>query len=158
VKYHSEETKEEVARLARLGMSASQIADQFQGISRNAIIGLAFRNRHMIELNGNPGTHRTPREKGPRMPRKKKAAQTAAFMLKSSAQPDMRCQPLPPEPEMLEDCQPITLHELTDDACKFPIGDHDFKFCGRMALAGLPYCGSHARIAYRAPEDRRPRR
>jgi GcrA cell cycle regulator len=158
VKCHSEETQLEVARLAELGLSASEIADKFDGMTRNAIIGLAFRNRRMIELRGNPGTHRKPREKGPRMPRKKKPAQTAGFLLKSSAQPDMKCQALPPEPEMLGDCHPITLLELTDATCKWPIGQSDYVFCGRKTFSGLPYCAHHCRISYAPPQPRRSHR
>jgi GcrA cell cycle regulator len=152
------EQKLEIGRLAKDGLSASEIADKFDGMTRNSVIGLAFRNPDLIELNGNPGTHRTPREKVLRMPRKKKAVQTAAFLLKSSAQPDMKCQQLPPEPEILEDCQLITLLELTDATCKWPIGDRDYTFCGRKSIAGLPYCAHHCRISYAPPQPRRSHR
>src|SRR5262249_45613127 len=41
--------------------------------------------------------------------------------------------------------------ELGQGKCRWPIsepGADDFCFCGDTPLAGLPYCPSHARIAY----------
>ncbi|MDR3495316.1 MAG: GcrA family cell cycle regulator [Ancalomicrobiaceae bacterium] len=46
------------------------------------------------------------------------------------------------------------LMDLTEKTCRWPLGDplkEDFHFCGRLNLAGLPYCGAHARAAYRPP-------
>ncbi len=34
----------------------------------------------------------------------------------------------------------------------------DFFFCGGHALAGLPYCSYHSRVAYQPPNLRRDRR
>jgi GcrA cell cycle regulator len=145
--------KIEVARLAACGLSASQIAISMNnGKSRNAVISLC--NRRGYRLRGSHGGGPPKRMK---MPRKKKAAPVAGFLLKESSQPVMRCQPLPPEPEILEDCQPITLLELTDDTCKFPFGGHDYVFCGRRVLAGSPYCAHHCRISYAPPQPRRSR-
>jgi hypothetical protein len=135
--------KVEVARLADIGLSASEIGAQV-GKSRNAIIGLAHRNPGMITLQG---AHAGGPRKGQKMPRKKNPAQTAGFMPKSSAQPDMKCQPLPPEPDVPADCEPITLLELTDETCRWPIGSRDYVFCGRRASGG-PYCRLHSALAY----------
>jgi GcrA cell cycle regulator len=49
--------------------------------------------------------------------------------------------------------QRLTLLELTDATCKWPIGDPQdpgFFFCGGRALASLPYCRHHTQVA-RAP-------
>jgi GcrA cell cycle regulator len=46
---------------------------------------------------------------------------------------------------------------FSDRACKWPIGDPrqaDFHFCGGEAEPGLPYCGTHAAVAYQ-PARRR---
>lgn len=153
-KVWTDQEKIEVGRLASEGLSASQIAEKLElhdGVSdgHNKIIGLAHRNPDIIKLRGNPGAHRHPKPKGPKMPRAKrpKKSQTAAFMLKSSAQPDMKCQPLPPEPDVPADCEPITLLELTDETCRWPIGSRDYVFCGRRASGG-PYCRLHSALAY----------
>lgn len=47
--------------------------------------------------------------------------------------------------------QPPSLVDLAAHTCRWPIGDprdDDFHFCGKQALAGKPYCGEHAAIAY----------
>jgi GcrA cell cycle regulator len=51
-----------------------------------------------------------------------------------------------------------SLLELTEDTCRWPVGDvgePGFFFCGEPPLAGAPYCGPHCRKAYR-PFDTRP--
>jgi hypothetical protein len=134
----TQEMKVEIGRLADSGLSASKIG-AIVGRTREAICGLAFRNPDIIKLKGPSGFHRNPRT---RMPRKRKPAPVGS-------QPVMRCQPLPPEPEILEDCQPITLLELTEVTCHWPIGSHDYTFCGRTISSGQTFCRPHAALAYR---------
>ncbi len=55
----------------------------------------------------------------------------------------------------------VTLLDLTDRMCKWPIGhpgDPDFQFCGRPAEPGMPYCAAHCAEAYQAQPARRDRR
>jgi GcrA cell cycle regulator len=50
-----------------------------------------------------------------------------------------------------------SLLELTEDTCRWPVGDAgepDFYFCGHPPLKGRPYCGPHYRKAFR-PFDAR---
>ena len=52
----------------------------------------------------------------------------------------------------------LSLMELTERTCNWPIGDpatSEFFFCGGKALPGLPYCAHHSRIAYQPANDRR---
>ena len=54
--------------------------------------------------------------------------------------------------------QRLSLLELNEATCHWPIGDpasSDFFFCGGKALASLPYCAHHSRIAYQPAADRR---
>jgi GcrA cell cycle regulator len=54
-----------------------------------------------------------------------------------------------------------TLLELTEETCRWPIGDpatQDFYFCGGKTVTGVPYCGYHCRIAYQPPATRRDKR
>ena len=60
-----------------------------------------------------------------------------------------------PEPELIDNVIPIgqrrTLLELTEETCRWPIGDPgsaDFFFCGGQTATGLPYCAYHSRVAY----------
>ncbi len=59
------------------------------------------------------------------------------------------------------DKQLVTLLDLTDRMCKWPIGhpgDPDFHFCGKPAESGMPYCAGHCAEAYQAQPPRRDRR
>ena len=50
-----------------------------------------------------------------------------------------------------------TLLALSDRSCKWPVGDPlspDFHFCGSSAVHGLPYCTSHAQVAYQPKRSR----
>jgi GcrA cell cycle regulator len=65
-----------------------------------------------------------------------------------------------PEPYV---CQPapdvtplhIDMEGLGDSNCHWPYGDGPFTFCGHQALAKLPYCAKHCRIAYRPMTSRK---
>ncbi|UTW55322.1 GcrA family cell cycle regulator [Kordiimonas sp. SCSIO 12610] len=55
----------------------------------------------------------------------------------------------------------VTLLDLTDRMCKWPIGhpgDADFHFCGKPSEPGMPYCAAHCAEAYQAQPPRRDRR
>jgi GcrA cell cycle regulator len=54
--------------------------------------------------------------------------------------------------------QRLSLLELNEATCHWPVGDPsspEFFFCGGKALAGLPYCAHHSRVAYQPASDRR---
>jgi GcrA cell cycle regulator len=59
-------------------------------------------------------------------------------------------------------CEPVTIMELRESMCRWPIGDptrSEFRFCGAKKLPGQgPYCSCHAGIAYHGPSDRRRER
>ena len=55
----------------------------------------------------------------------------------------------------------LTLMELTERTCKWPIGDpatDDFWFCGLPTAAGKPYCETHVAVAFQPMSARRDRR
>jgi len=52
----------------------------------------------------------------------------------------------------------LTLTELTERTCKWPVGDplkDDFHFCGCDASESSPYCKFHAKMAYQPVSERR---
>lgn len=56
-----------------------------------------------------------------------------------------------PSPIKKKPTRGATILALTERMCKWPVGDpkhHDFHFCGKNALNGLPYCAEHAALAY----------
>ena len=84
-------------------------------------------------------------------------------------------QPLPPQPsaneispealasgrEVEKRARKLTLMELTERTCKWPIGDpamDDFWFCGLGTQAGKPYCEAHVGVAFQPMSSRRDRR
>lgn len=151
-------TDERVELLKKLwadGLSASQIAAELGGISRNAVIGKV----HRLGLSGRA---KSPSSAAPR-PRK---ARSSGQMLRVS-RPAMRGNTAlafeyeaEPEPELVE--IPIeqrkTLLQLNEHTCRWPVGDPgsgDFYFCGGETASELPYCAYHSRIAYQPPSDRR---
>ena len=84
-------------------------------------------------------------------------------------------QPLPPQPsineispetlasarEVEKRARRLTLMELTERTCKWPIGDpatEDFWFCGLPSQPGKPYCDAHVGVAFQPMSARRDRR
>jgi GcrA cell cycle regulator len=158
-------TDERVETLKKLwgdGLSASQIAAELGGITRNAVIGKV----HRLGLSGRA---KSPSSAAPR-PRK---ARAHSHMLRV-ARPAMRGNTalahaydyeVEAEPELVDNVIPIgqrrTLLELTEVTCHWPIGDPgsaDFFFCGGQSVTNLPYCAYHSRIAYQPANVRRDRR
>jgi len=160
-------TDERVELLKKLwsdGLSASQIAGEFGGITRNAVIGKV----HRLGLSGRAksATAGVPR---PRKPR------PAAQFTRPAARPVARgntalaTHALPfieveaePEPELVDNIVPMgqrcTILQLTEATCHWPIGDPgdpEFFFCGGKSTTGHPYCAYHCRIAYQPVQDRR---
>lgn len=77
--------------------------------------------------------------------------------LKLSGRPSpIRQRPLDPSPT--PPMGTATLLGLGDRSCKWPIGDPlspDFHFCGKCAAPGIPYCASHAQLAYQPKRSSR---
>ena len=84
-------------------------------------------------------------------------------------------QPLPPQPsaneispealanvrEVEKGAKRLSLMELTERTCKWPIGDpatDNFWFCGLPSQAGKPYCEAHVSVAFQPMQSRRDRR
>ena len=84
-------------------------------------------------------------------------------------------QPLPPQPSLNEispetlasvrevekRSRKISLMELTERTCKWPIGDpatDNFYFCGLPSQPGKPYCEAHVSVAFQPMSARRDRR
>ena len=155
-------TDERVELLKKLwtdGLSASQIAAELGGITRNAVIGKV----HRLGLSGRAKSSSS----GGARPRK---ARAPGHMMRVS-RPSMRGNTalahaydhdLEPEPELIDNIIPMgqrrTILELTEETCRWPIGDPgstDFFFCGGNTVTSLPYCAHHSRVAYQPASDRR---
>ena len=150
-------TEERVALLKKLwaeGLSASQIAKQLSGVTRNAVIGKV----HRLGLAGR-ATPSRPAKRPVRAARPRPMGSPSAPRLRpaTSSVPAVFVPQL--EPLRGEDGRTANVLTISEQVCKFPIGDPndaDFAFCGRGS-AGGPYCADHARLAYQPSQARKRR-
>ncbi|MGL4238249.1 GcrA family cell cycle regulator [Tabrizicola sp.] len=194
-------TDERVETLKRMwgeGQSASQIAKELGGVTRNAVIGKVHRLGLSNRVGGGaddddgppspaPAATAAARpepvsrpEPAPRAEAPRPAAPAAAPVSNVTPLPVRKAispagQPLPPQPSLNEispealasvrevekRARKLTLMELTERTCKWPIGDpatEDFWFCGLPSLPGKPYCEAHVGVAFQPMSARRDRR
>ncbi|MFP4571276.1 GcrA family cell cycle regulator [Rhodosalinus sp.] len=199
-------TDERVELLKKMwseGQSASQIAKELGGVTRNAVIGkvhrLGLSNRGAAasgpaaapppeepaaepalrgEARAAPDPEPAP-EPAPAQAETVVAEQAAPAPEEPTA-PARRVivpagQPLPPQPsanevspealakvsEVEKKARKLTLMELTERTCKWPVGDPstaDFWFCGLPVQPGKPYCEAHVGVAFQPMSARRDRR
>ena len=186
-------TDERVELLKKMwteGQSASQIAKELGGVTRNAVIGKVHR-LGLSNRSGGGGSQATtakpaaakpaPAAEKPKAEAKAAAAPEAAPAPRPANIMPLRKpiapagQPLPPQPsaneispealakqsEVEKHAKRISLMELTERVCKWPIGDpatDDFYFCGLPVQQGKPYCEAHVGVAFQPMSSRRDRR
>lgn len=179
------------------GQSASQIAKELGGVTRNAVIGKVHR-LGLSNRNGavSPTAHEAVADV---RAEDKPEAKPAKAATKSAAKPAPRPepvndpapvpaapvsrikaiipagQPLPPQPsaneidpealakvsEIEKKARKLTLMELTERTCKWPVGDPatpNFWFCGLPVQSGKPYCEAHVGVAFQPMSSRRDRK
>lgn len=189
-------TDERVDLLKKLwgeGQSASQIAKELGGVTRNAVIGKV----HRLGLsNRSAGTAKTEtKAKADTKPKPAAKPKPAPKPKAEDSKPDLKTepavaakpaqnlrkaiipagQPLPPQPsaneispealakvnEIEKTAKKLSLMELTERTCKWPVGDpatEDFWFCGLPVQAGKPYCEAHVGVAFQPMSARRDRK
>ena len=177
----TDERVEQLKKMWTEGQSASQIAKELGGVTRNAVIGKV----HRLGLsNRNGGAAAKPAPKAEAKAKTAKAKAEPAPKVATPA-PDRPAplrkpivpagQPLPPQPsaneispealasvrEVEKKSKKISLMELTERTCKWPVGDpatEDFWFCGLPVQQGKPYCEAHVGVAFQPVSSRRDRR
>lgn len=150
----TDERVETLKKLWQDGLSASQIAKQLGGVTRNAVIGKV----HRLGLSGRatPSKPARPAFKAPRPQRPAAAAPSAPRRI---SEPASSAPSQAPAPVRYVEESPGSATVLTLGAhmCKWPIGDpstEGFTFCGRRASEG-PYCTEHAQIAYQPAQTKK---
>lgn len=162
-------TDERVETLKKLwadGLSASQIAKQLGGVTRNAVIGKV----HRLGLSGRAApSSPTRRVAAPKLAPRPRTASTpspAAAKAKTangSAPAVLRPAapvPAPVEPHLLPSGDYATVLTLREGMCKWPVGDPadaSFRFCGHKTTPGQAYCEAHSQMAYQ-PQAKRKRK
>ena len=205
-------TDERVELLKKMwgeGQSASQIAKELGGVTRNAVIGKV----HRLGLSNRAGAAPVPAAAAPAAAPKpeakpKPAPKPVEAKARPAAKPTPRVvedeveveddveedvvarqvtvphtrkaiipagQPLPPQPsaneispealakvsEIEKKARRLTLMELTERTCKWPVGDpatENFWFCGLPTQAGKPYREAHVGVAFQPMSSRRDRK
>ncbi|MBN2906374.1 MAG: GcrA cell cycle regulator [Rhodobacteraceae bacterium] len=192
----TEDRVETLKRMWAEGQSASQIAKELGGVTRNAVIGKV----HRLGLSNRagsgaakpapakdkpakvdpPAAKPAPQPQAEKKPAERPAPEPAAAAV-AAPTPAVRKpivpagQPLPPQPsaneispetlasvrEVEKTAKRLTLMELTERTCKWPIGDpatDDFWFCGLPVQPGKPYCEAHVSVAFQPMSSRRDRK
>jgi len=178
----TDERVESLKKLWAEGLSASQIAAQLGGVSRNAVIGKV----HRLKLSSRGRTNAAPaRQKKPTpavAPAPSAAAATAARnkprpaaaapsrpMMSSIGATALKVQFEEEEAvfhhhyravpsNVVPIARNLKLVELSERTCKWPNGDplsDDFSFCGADSGESGPYCGFHSKLAYQPAAERR---
>ena len=190
-------TDERVELLKKMwgeGQSASQIAKELGGVTRNAVIGkvhrLGLSNRNSTgaaksaEPKEKPAVVAKPAVKPKAQPKTELARPIPPAQPKSAdSRPNLPVrkqiipagQPLPPQPsaneispealakvnEIEKKAKRLSLMDLTERTCKWPVGDpatEDFWFCGLTVQQGKPYCEAHVGVAFQPMSARRDRK
>jgi GcrA cell cycle regulator len=140
----TEERVETLKTLWQSGCSASQVARQLGGVSRNAVIGKV----HRLGLAGReaPARPRLSPASTDRIRRVRTAAASLPRVIRRFERPAL------PALSDVELAPTATIHTLTVIACRWPIGDPqdgDFGYCGRARVGAGSYCQDHAHVAGR---------
>ncbi len=162
------------------GQSASQIAKELGGVTRNAVIGKVHR-LGLSNRAGSGGNAKTEAKAKPAAKTEAKAAPKPEAATEAEPEAEYKPvlpvrkqiipagQPLPPQPsaneispealakvsEIEKKAKRLTLMELTERTCKWPVGDpatDDFWFCG------LPVTLLRGTCRRRVSADERPAR
>jgi GcrA cell cycle regulator len=168
------------------GKSASQIAKELGGVTRNAVIGKVHRLGLSNRVGGvggedenggfDPVVEGPEPERAPEAPAPQPAApRPAGKEAVVPARPKPAGQVMPPQPapseisaealanlaEVAKKARRLSLMQLTERTCKWPVGDpatDDFWFCGLPTVPGKPYCDTHVAVAFQPMSARRDRR
>lgn len=167
-------TDERVETLRKLwaeGLSASQIAAQLGGVSRNAVIGKVHRLKLSSRGRATAAPARQKKAQGAGSAKSVTRSATVTRTVTASvgatalqqqfdAEPVTRQYLRPLENVVVPISQRLQLVQLNERTCKWPNGDplsEDFHFCGNDSAESGPYCTYHARIAFQPASERRRR-
>jgi GcrA cell cycle regulator len=214
----TDERVETLKRMWNEGQSASQIAKELGGVTRNAVIGKVHRLGLSNRVGAAPGAPVPPVSPAAASPRPAPRSARPDETDEDEADDDLDLigaddpdegegegeesardeappaptatvvplmpvrkviipagQPLPPQPSLNEispealakvtevekTARRLTLMELTEKTCKWPVGDpatDNFWFCGLPVQQGKPYCEAHVGVAFQPMSARRDRR
>lgn len=152
------ERTETLKTLWNEGFSASEIAKRLEGLSRNAVLGKAWRlglpmRKPVITavkarvVNGETVTFTVTGNPNKRPKFKDPDAELSKYLRKFGVE----------KIELLLEqiTTAVGFFDIALGQCRWPLGDsknlEEFKFCGAEAIKEYPYCKRHCRISYKPP-------
>jgi len=160
----NDERVEQLRKLWSEGLSASQIAAELGGVTRNAVIGKV----HRLQLSGRvkaaaPAAQRNRKTVAAARPVVRPAARTIVTQRGNLAvvQTIEVEEPVvyrAAEEVVVPISRRISIMDLREGTCRWPMGDPlnaDFVFCGGDCEVGKPYCSAHSQVAYQPSLERR---
>ena len=152
---------EQLKKLWSDGLSASQIAMELGGVTRNAVIGKVHRLGLSGRAKAKPSQAARPRKmvKQHQQPVRISTVSVRgnlAVVEMVDAEPEVVIKPR--ENVVVSISRRVSIMELREGLCKWPMGDPlhaDFAYCGSDSGAGKTYCEHHARIAFQPQNERR---
>ena len=134
-------TPEKISKLKELwgkGNTAAQIASIIGEVTRNAVIGKAYRlklTEKSFSKNINSKQISQNLENAPQPEKKTRRSKFKSLLLDKNFEPE----------------NPKSLEELNDEICRWPIGhphEPHFYFCGRKSMKDFSYCKLHVLYAF----------
>lgn len=127
----SDEIVNALKELAAQGLSASQCASHFNGMSRNAAVGLAFRKGfHFLGINNGSHHH--------------------------SVKTKYKCAEIKVAPD-IPVATTLALEELKSNSCRYIFGDvrnPNHRYCGAKQFEGYSWCAEHCMVVFDSREAR----
>ncbi|WP_274630133.1 GcrA family cell cycle regulator [Arvimicrobium flavum] len=165
----TDERVEQLTKLWAEGLSASQIAAQLGGVSRNAVIGKVHRlhlsSRGRTTSSGSrpkKAAQSSPSKAAPKPVTSPRIVTTTvgatALQAQFDAEPVARQHLRPVTDVVVPISRKLQLIQLSEKTCKWPNGDplsEDFSFCGNDVGESGPYCSFHASVAFQPAAERR---
>ncbi len=153
----TEERVEMLKKLWAQGLSASQIAKELGGVTRNAVIGKV----HRLGLSGRATPSSPPQRVSAVSARPRPALRPRRSIDISApkhvpARLKVAAEAMNAVPQATGDFARVL--NLTDHICRWPIGDPSepgFQFCGKKSKSGSPYCEAHCEMAYQPTRRKR---
>jgi GcrA cell cycle regulator len=162
----NDERVELLKKLWNEGLSASQIAGELGGVTRNAVIGkvhrLGLSGRAKAPAAAAPKTRKAPPVVAQRPAARSISAPQVRGSLALASQPAAEAM-IVEEAHLRPDVvvpmsRRVKIMELREAMCKWPLGDPmqaDFAYCGADCGFGTPYCSHHSSVAYQPAMERR---
>jgi GcrA cell cycle regulator len=148
---------EQLKKLWGDGLSASQIAAELGGVTRNAVIGKV----HRLGLSGRAKAKAVAASRPRKVVKAPARTSTISFRGNLAVVEVLDATPMAEpvrENVVIPMSRRVSIMELREGVCRWPLGDPmhtDFAYCGADCGGGKTYCEAHARIAFQPQGERR---